>query len=43
MAKVEVNKRAPDFILEDYQGNTFQLSDFQEEKHVLIALNRGFV
>lgn len=43
MGKVEINKVAPDFELEDYQGKNFKLSDFQGEKNVLLVLNRGFV
>jgi hypothetical protein len=42
MASVEVNKQAPDFQIEDFKGEKFQLSDFKEKKNVLIVLNRGF-
>ena len=43
MANVEVNKKAPDFEMEDYKGDKFKLSSFQGKKNVLIVLNRGFV
>ncbi len=43
MGKVEINKTALDFELEDYQGKSFKLSDFKGEKNVLLVLNRGFM
>ena len=43
MASIEVNKEAPDFEIEDFEGNTFKLSTFSGNKNVLIVLNRGFV
>ena len=43
MSKVALNKPAPEFELSDYQGQTVNLSDFQEKKHVLLVFNRGFV
>jgi peroxiredoxin len=43
MASIEVNKMAPDFQMEDYKGETFQLSSFKEKKNVLIVFNRGFI
>lgn len=43
MASVEVNQPAPDFTLNDYDGKPFKLSDFKNDKHVLLVLNRGFV
>ena len=43
MANVEVNKEAPDFELDDYQGNRFKLSDFKGKSNVLVVLNRGLV
>lgn len=43
MSSIEVNKIAPDFEINDFQGNKFKLSDFREKKNVLIVLNRGFV
>ena len=43
MASVEVNKKAPDFEIDDYKGDKFKLSDFKGKNNVLIVLNRGFV
>jgi peroxiredoxin len=43
VASVEVNKRAPDFELEDFEGVKLKLSDFRGKSNVLIVLNRGFV
>lgn len=43
MASVELNKRAPDFEIEDLKGNKFKLFDFRGESNILIVLNRGFI
>lgn len=43
MPKVEMNTKAPDFILEDFSGEQFKLSDYQAKKNILLVLNRGFV
>ena len=42
MAKVTINTPAPDFKLEDFQGNSVRLSQFQGQKHVVLVFNRGF-
>jgi peroxiredoxin len=42
MSIVEVNKKAPDFQIDDFKGNNFKLSDYKEKKNILIILNRGF-
>jgi peroxiredoxin len=42
MPKVNINGPAPDFTLEDYQGNTITLSDYKEKQNVLLVFNRGF-
>jgi peroxiredoxin len=42
MAQVQLDKPAPDFTLEDYQGNSVSLSDFKEKQNVLLVFNRGF-
>ena len=34
---------APDFELEDIQGNRVRLSDFREGKPVVLAFLRGFM
>jgi peroxiredoxin len=33
---------APDFTLDDKDGNSVSLSDFRGEKHVVLVFNRGF-
>lgn len=43
MSIIELNKKAPDFEMEDYNGNMFKLSDFIGQSNILIVLNRGFV
>jgi peroxiredoxin len=42
MAKIQVGIAAPDFALTDTQGKSVSLSDFQEQKHVVLVSNRGF-
>jgi peroxiredoxin len=42
MAKVELNTRAPEFTLPDFNGKSVSLSDFAERKNVLVVFNRGF-
>jgi len=34
---------APDFELEDTQGNLVRLSDYHGKKHVVLAFLRGFM
>jgi hypothetical protein len=43
MAKPELNRRAPDFTLTDTEGQKVRLSDYKDEKKVLLVFNRGFV
>lgn len=43
MASVAVNMSAPDFTLNDFEGRPFKLSNFINEKNVLLVMNRGFV
>ncbi|MBN2384480.1 redoxin domain-containing protein [bacterium] len=43
MARVELNKPAPDFSLPDFNGRNVSLSDFAGQKNVLIVFNRGFI
>lgn len=43
MTKLKKNKQAPDFTIEDVNGEEFKLSDFKGEKNLYIVLNRGFV
>jgi peroxiredoxin len=42
MPKVELNDQAPDFVLNDFQGNPVLLSDFRGKKRVVLVFNRGF-
>lgn len=43
MSRVEVNTEAPDFSLNDFNGNSVSLSDYKGEKNVIIVFNRGFM
>ena len=43
MAKVGMNKAAPDFELADYLGKPIRLQNFKGKKQVLLVFNRGFV
>jgi len=43
MPQVEMNTAAPDFTLDDYNGQAVRLSDFKGEKNLLLVLNRGFM
>ena len=43
MPKVQLNTPSPDFTLANYDGQSYSLSDFRNEKHVLLIFNRGFV
>jgi peroxiredoxin len=40
--KVQINTMAPDFALDDFQGETVRLSDYRGRKHVVLVFNRGF-
>jgi peroxiredoxin len=42
MPKVTLNTPAPDFSLQNFQGETVRLSDFRGKSHVLLVFNRGF-
>lgn len=42
MSKVALNKPAPEFTLNDYQGQSVKLADFKGVKHVVLVFNRGF-
>lgn len=43
MPKVELNKPAPNFTLDDFSGNAVSLSDYAGQKNVVLVFNRGFV
>ena len=42
MPKVALHTPAPDFTLNDFNGNPVKLSSFRNQKHVLLVFNRGF-
>ena len=42
MAKVAIDKPAPDFALLDYGGKEVRLSQFRGEQYVLLVFNCGF-
>lgn len=42
MPKVSINTPAPDFELEDYQGNKVKLSDYKGKSNVILIFNRTF-
>lgn len=41
--RVQINQPAPDFSLNDANGQKVQLSDFHNKANVLLVFNRGFV
>jgi peroxiredoxin len=44
MAKnIFIDQMAPDFSLDDIDGNHVQLSSFRGKKTVLLVFNRGFL
>ena len=43
MAGVELNTRAPEFTLPDFEGELVSLSDFSGQKNVAVVFNRGFM
>ncbi len=43
MSSVEINREAPDFEIEEFNGKKFKLSDYKGKSNVLIVLNRGFI
>jgi len=43
MPQVKLNTLAPDFELEDFQGQKMRLADYRGQKNVLLVFNRGFV
>jgi peroxiredoxin len=42
MTRVSLNTPAPDFTLQDFEGETVRLSDFRGKAHILLVFNRGF-
>lgn len=43
MARITTDTPAPDFTLDDFEGNAVTLSGFREKAHVILVFNRGFV
>ena len=42
MPKVAINTSAPDFILNNFLGESVRLSDFKGRSNILVVFNRGF-
>jgi peroxiredoxin (alkyl hydroperoxide reductase subunit C) len=42
MSKIQLNLRAPDFVLNDLNDQPVRLSDFRDKKNVVLVFNRGF-
>jgi len=42
MPRVKINAQAPEFNLNNFQGESIQLSLFKGKSNVLIVFNRGF-
>ena len=42
MARVELNVKAPDFKLDDFNGKSVSLSDYKNKNNVMVVFNRGF-
>ena len=42
MPKVSLNAKAPDFTLNNIEGDPISLSDYQGKQNVLLVFNRGF-
>ena len=40
--RIEINAPAPDFELPDFTGRSVRLSDFRDQRHVVLVFNRGF-
>jgi peroxiredoxin len=43
MARVTLNAAAPDFALEDFNGEMVRLSNYRDKSNVLLVFNRGFM
>ena len=43
MSKVEINKPAPLFTLDDFEGNAVSLAEYAGKKNVFLVFNRGFM
>lgn len=43
MPRVSLDQTAPDFILPDFNGKPFHLSELRGKKNVLLVFNRTFI
>ncbi|HSQ27928.1 MAG TPA: redoxin domain-containing protein [Anaerolineales bacterium] len=43
MSSVSLNSPAPDFTLQDFNGQEVKLSQFAGERNVVLVFNRGFM
>ena len=43
MPKVSLNTPAPNFTLQNFEGEAVRLSDFIGKSNILLVFNRGFV
>ncbi len=39
---VELDTIAPDFLLPDFDGQPVRLSDYRQNRHIMVVFNRGF-
>jgi peroxiredoxin len=39
--RIELNKPAPEFILQDFHGREIRLADYHARRNVLLIFNRG--
>lgn len=42
MPRVDLNASAPDFALTDFRNRQVRLSDYRDQRNVVLVFNRGF-
>lgn len=42
MTEIALGKQAPDFVINDFNGQPVNLSNYRGKKHVVLAFLRGF-
>ena len=42
MARLQRGVEAPNFVLDDFNGNKIELNSYRDKKNVLLVFNRGF-
>lgn len=42
MTDVALGKKAPDFTINDFNGQPYKLSEYRGKKHAVLAFLRGF-